>query len=301
MPTKVSHPCRNGLNASIYKDKPSDISIADVLHYLKVNNNGQYPKRIVIIAGGLAARGISFVSAYYDWHLRAMCYVEPKSASMPQMVQKVGRVCGTNKGGAPTITLYCPPGTALKLKEGRAVMKHMMEKVDEQFAATGESSGYANDIAKTAMNIKFKTSVKLTKKAALLKPSAWVEVEVEVEVESESEAEAKARAEVESEFARLIIKMFPKWSTELDGSSKIATFVDSLDPTKTGEKAYSDADMREQATQHGIKNFGQLSTIHVGKGHGFGTIIQKNESDDKKTITWQLCPELVVAHKKYFS
>ena len=72
--------------------------IADVLQYFKDNGGViKYP-RIVVIAGELASRCISYVTRDYVWHLTDMYYNPSTSTSIPELIQSVGRLCGRNKG-----------------------------------------------------------------------------------------------------------------------------------------------------------------------------------------------------------
>jgi hypothetical protein len=178
MPDEVSHPCSDGTNVSIYKNKPSSLQISDLLQYLKQNNNGQFPQRIVIVAGGLASRGISFVSADYGWHLRGMLYTPGKRTSLPDIIQKVGRLCGRNKHGAPTVYLYTDAETATKLQTGRECMDEMIKTVDTKHAETGESTGtYVGDFSTIELSKKLKVKGGLNKKVPTLHPGRWVDSE----------------------------------------------------------------------------------------------------------------------------
>lgn len=72
--------------------------IANVLQYFKDNGGViKYP-RIIVIAGELAGRCISYVTRDYVWHLTDMYYNPATSTSIPELIQSVGRLCGRNKG-----------------------------------------------------------------------------------------------------------------------------------------------------------------------------------------------------------
>jgi len=72
--------------------------IADVLQYFKDNGGVIKFPRIIVIAGELAGRCISYVTRDYGWHLTDMYYNPAASTSIPEMIQSVGRLCGRNKG-----------------------------------------------------------------------------------------------------------------------------------------------------------------------------------------------------------
>jgi hypothetical protein len=180
MPDEVSHPCRDGTNVSIYKNKPSNLQIADLLQYLKDNDNGQFPRRIVIVSGCLASRGISFVSADYLWHLRGMLYTPGKTTPpLPDIIQKVGRLTGRNKLGAPTVYLYTDFETATKLQTGRECIDEMIKTVDTKYAETGESTGtYVGDFSTIELPKKLKVKGGLNKKVPeIVKNVRWVDSE----------------------------------------------------------------------------------------------------------------------------
>jgi hypothetical protein len=72
--------------------------IADVLQYFKDNGGViKYP-RIIVIAGELAGRCISYVTRDYYWHLTDMYYNPAAGTPIPEMIQSAGRLCGLNKG-----------------------------------------------------------------------------------------------------------------------------------------------------------------------------------------------------------
>ena len=85
----------NGVSATRSEFFKADI--ADVLQYFKDNGGVEKFPRILIIAGELAGRCISYVSRDYVWHLTDMYYNPAATTSIPEMIQSVGRLCGRNK------------------------------------------------------------------------------------------------------------------------------------------------------------------------------------------------------------
>jgi hypothetical protein len=179
MPDEVSHPCSDGTNVSIYKNKPSNLQISDLLQYLKENDNGQFPRRIVIVAGGLASRGISFVSADYLWHLRGMLYTPGKRTPLPDIIQKVGRLCGRNKFGAPTVYLYTNAETVTKLQTGPACLAALVKTANTKAAETGESTPYRDIFQTIELDKTLKVVGGLNKKVPPIRPGRWVDSENE--------------------------------------------------------------------------------------------------------------------------
>jgi hypothetical protein len=74
------------------------VDITSVLQYLKDNGGVEKFPNIVIIAGELAGRCISYVSKDYGWHLTDMYYNPSKGTQIPEMIQSCGRLCGRNRG-----------------------------------------------------------------------------------------------------------------------------------------------------------------------------------------------------------
>ena len=83
-----------------------EISVPEILQYLKDNGGEKKFPRIIIISGKLAGRCISYVSKDYDWHLTDMYYNPSKSTPIPEMIQSAGRLCGRNRGKAPNLILH---------------------------------------------------------------------------------------------------------------------------------------------------------------------------------------------------
>ena len=74
------------------------INISSALQYLRDNGGVKMFPRIVIIAGKLAGRCISYVPKDYSWHLTDMYYFTTTLTSPSEMEQSVGRLCGRNRG-----------------------------------------------------------------------------------------------------------------------------------------------------------------------------------------------------------
>lgn len=84
----------------VVPDEFANITIQQALQYLKDHRLFVFSD-ILIIAGLLASRGISFTSSDYEWHLNDMYYIPSSSATIPEMIQSVGRLCGRNRGKGP--------------------------------------------------------------------------------------------------------------------------------------------------------------------------------------------------------
>lgn len=80
------------------------MQISECLQYLKDNGGSEKYPNIVIFSGDLASRGISFVSADYEWHLTCMRLLVARSCDEPELIQKV-RLCGNYNDNIP-LELY---------------------------------------------------------------------------------------------------------------------------------------------------------------------------------------------------
>ena len=83
------------------------MNISDALQYLRDNGGVKKFKNIIIIAGDLAGRCISYVPKDYSWHLTKMYYLPSASTSIPDLIQSTGRLCGRNRGKG-SLELHAP-------------------------------------------------------------------------------------------------------------------------------------------------------------------------------------------------
>jgi hypothetical protein len=85
------------------------ISIEDMFEILKNNKIETTRKNIAIITGGKADRGISFAGGNNPrWHLTQMYYNPSDTRAQPDLLQSVGRLCGTINDPIP-LELYAVP------------------------------------------------------------------------------------------------------------------------------------------------------------------------------------------------
>jgi hypothetical protein len=110
-------PIKIGKNTSILEKEVhnfSDLQIGDAISYLQENGGVDRYPRIVIIAGKMADRGITFGSSNYSecisqkqvpWHLTEMYYLAAKGTDQPNLLQAAGRLCGVYIDNIP-LTLY---------------------------------------------------------------------------------------------------------------------------------------------------------------------------------------------------
>ena len=102
---------------STYSDRVhtfSDVQIGDVISYLQENGGVEKFPRVVILAGKMADRGITFGSSNYSkcmemkclpWHLTEMYYLVADTTDQRNLLQTPGRLCGVYMDNIP-LTLY---------------------------------------------------------------------------------------------------------------------------------------------------------------------------------------------------
>jgi len=151
------------LKADMYS---SDLSISKALQYFR-RDPEKYP-RVLVIAGNMASRCISFVSRDYSLHLNHMYYLPQKSTTVPEMIQSVGRLCGRNRDKGPIH--LCTP-----LKVAQAVFSgyHFTNEIIDRGIQSGPpEESFKDTILSTKMSRekmprgrKITNKVKLPKKA----------------------------------------------------------------------------------------------------------------------------------------
>lgn len=201
------------------------IDIPDALQYLKDNGGVEKFPRIVVIAGILAGRCISYVTRDYGWHLTDMYYNAAKSTPIPEMLQSCGRLCGRNKGKSH-LHLHVTKRVADALYNGFHFTNEIVLRAIGTPAMEGENElSMASSLKSTAMNKeKYPVGRKLTSKADIKKSEFNLvkgndggkkldeytykekdDIEEE-EYESDIESDCETNYESEEEDCRLVIK-----------------------------------------------------------------------------------------------
>lgn len=298
-------------NQTVTKGEFTEVDIADVLQYFYDNGGATKFPRIIIIAGDLAGRSISYVNRNHKWHTTDMYYIPSQSATIPDMIQSAGRLCGVNQGLGHLI-LHTTKKVADALYNGyhftdevilRAMVAPILEGSD-----TEESLG--NRILKVKMNKKkLPVNRTLTSKVKLNKGSfnlvngdddglslnsyKYKEIISQVVTiareRNERETQASLTREIpQDEFYRLTQTMFLKWSK---GDNKISNFMRGLDP----EKIYTKTELQEYMKNCNINTIFLLIKNKIGKSNGYGMIMKKLDNN-----RYQLYPELREAFYRYF-
>ena len=293
-------------------------NIADVLQYFKDNGNVNKFPRIIVIAGELAGRCISYVTRDYVWHLTDMYYNPAKTTSIPEMTQSAGRLCGLNMYKSH-LRLHTPMFVATALWKG---LNFTNEAINRAIAsplldAAGEEKSFADSIKSIPMlaqkmpvgkraltnkvkvnkrdfnlvskndggesleSYKFELVEEHVAKVAKVVKVDKVPPKVDKHV-STPVVESVAKELPEDEFNRLTTVLFPKWAK---ADTKIARFMKNLDP----RKVYTEKEMKNLCNEHTIR----IDNL-MGQGHSHGVIIQKINNN------FQLYTELVCSFDKYF-
>ena len=276
-----------------------NLDITDALQFLKEHGDVKSFPRIIIIAGELAGRCISYVSRDYDWHLTDMYYNPAKSTPIPEMIQSCGRLCGRNRGKSH-LHLHCTKRVADALYDGFHFTNEIIERaIASPLLHEDDEISFSKSVKAVPMNKeKFPKGRAMTSKVEIkrkdfnlvkgddkgfgLDKYKYSEGEEPHDVISES------LTQIGNEEYERLINMFSKWSKN---TSKIAVFMQSLDPTK----CYDDTEIKELIKPlFGIDNLNKLLKYKIGNSRGFGTLLQKKDN------TYRLHPCLVKEFTKYF-
>ena len=272
-----------------------NLDITEALQFLKEVGDVKSFPRIVIIAGELAGRCISYVSRDYDWHLTDMYYNPAKSTPIPEMIQSCGRLCGRNRGKSH-LHLHCTKRVADALYDGFHFTNEIIERAiaSPLLHEDGEIS-FSKSVKAVPMNKeKFPKGREMTSKVEIKRKDfnlvkgddKGFGLDKYKYSEGEGQEEDKKEEyEIDNgEFIRLTTKMFPLWSRS---NNKIAAFMKNLQPSKV----YTEEEIKNLCIISGVRLY------DVIKKHKniYGDIIKK---DDNK---YYLNTCLVQSFNKYFS
>lgn len=155
---------------SVMKGVYFNESISNALQWLKDNGGAEVYPRVVIIAGDLAGRCISYVSADYVWHLTDMYYLPAESTPIPEMIQSCGRLCGRNRGKAH-LDLHVTKKTADAIYNGFNFTNEVMNRAIATpfYGDDMEEVSFAESVKAVKMNkMKMPKGRKLTTKVKVL-------------------------------------------------------------------------------------------------------------------------------------
>ena len=257
-------------------------SISDVLQDLK---DLRYQIPILIFAGDIAGRGVSYVSKDYGWHLTHQRLIVSKSCTEPELMQKV-RLCGVYQDEIP-LRLITTPDILYDLRKAYYKQEELVEKVK---GVADNFQGRCKDFFKEIIFEKEKMSGRhITKDRKATPDLKLVNFSVGWKYDKD-EAKEDDCDYPRSEYERLVGKMFAKWSS--DDSTNISRFIHNLDP----EKEYTHDEILQLCEETGInqKNLKNLTIVSTGKSNGYGMILQIENN------RYRLYECLRESYKKYF-
>jgi hypothetical protein len=270
-----------------FEDETKD-PISVVLQELK-DTNPRLP--VIIFAGDIAGRGVSYVSRDYKWHLTHQRLIVSKSCPEPELMQKV-RLCGVYKDDLP-LTLVSTTDIIADLRKAYFKQEELVGKVRE---AADSFQGKCRDFFKEVIFEKEKMSGRHTTKDPKARPELQLvdfAVGWDYYKERRDEDEQSLPEEYpKKEFERLTGKMFPKWASD-EGATHISRFMVDLDP----QKEYTHSEMLELCRQSGVgnKNLKNLTVpSNHGKSNGYGMILQVQNN------RYRLYPVLKEAFEAFF-
>jgi hypothetical protein len=256
-------------------------TISNVLQDLKDNS---HKTPILIFAGDIAGRGVSYVSRDYGWHLTHQRLIVAKSCSEPELMQKI-RLCGVYRDQLP-LKLVTTEEIARDLRKAYLKQEELVDKVR---AVADSFSGQCRDFFREIPFEKEKMSGRHITKDPKAKPELQL---VEYSVGWEYE-ESKGGAEYpKKEFERLVNKMFPKWSADA-GMTNISRFMHEMQ----SDKKYTHKEIVGLCEETGIskKNLKNLTLVSSGKSNGYGQILEVVEGE------YQIYSCLREAHQHWFA
>lgn len=281
----------------------SGVSIGDVLQYFEriTKNTTIKISHIAIIADRMADRSISFVSNNYNvntqrgWRCSHMYYIPSKNATIPMLLQAVGRLCGNFDDDISGI-LYTPKEVCENIIKGYYIQKEMLLRADKSILDESikkcmtEMKFNKKKIPSRKLGIQENTKITnvvvgihdggaildfYTKKLGEIEKLKYENIDIqqedleEIKEYESSDILSSRRIIGDVEYIRLTTKCFPKWKIS---QTKIAQFIRNLDPVKL----YTEYDIKNLCAVYGIKQLIHLmKTEYKGGSNGHGIIIQK--------------------------
>jgi len=265
-------------------------SISKFLQELKEEGVSKYP-HIMIFAGDLAGRSISFVSQDYKWHLTDQRLLISTSCDEPELIQKI-RLCGVYKDEIP-LKLYTTKKTIDDLRKAYIRQEEILftlcdSKAEhartfiESMEMNEEKFGRRSMVKDDKAGIKIKrvdkeigwdlNTYKMMKIGGIYVPKSMPPSDFFDKLDDDISYE---------------VKMFKKWSRE---DTKVALFMQELDPDKIYTKKEMMAYLVEKKLPNSYSSFFIRETV---KSRGYGKILIEQNGV-------RLRPELVESFKLYF-
>lgn len=301
---------RKGNLHEIYK-----YSISSFLQKLKDNGGITKHPNIIIFAGELSGRGISFVSDDYIWHLTHQRLLVSKDCDEPELIQKI-RLCGLYNNSNRELLLYSTKKILddlviayFKQEEILCNLKSLNDTFEGDCKSFIEKLPINKDkISKRKMikdlNSSFNLNIVNDKVGWNMNVYIKKELPPAVYYECYSkEAPCKKTrldfiknfiksfrdinrttiiTNIDPEIIRLV-KLFPKWATK---QTKIALFLQNLDPNKM----YTSTEFKKMCKDREIV-LSHLLVKDYAESSGYGIIIEK--VDDHYRLRKELVSEFI--------
>lgn len=273
-----------------------EIHIGLIIEYLQ--KIGNKIKRILIISGNMANRGISFGSTNYDqciklnmvpWHLTEMYFTPPVCMDGSNLLQSAGRLCGCYRDNIP-LTLYS--NFTKDIKKCYNFQEEIIHRSKMDDSETMKESLVTIPISKTKVPRRklYSKSVKISfnKVKNDSKDGGW---------EWEENKEKVIEGIDDVEIARLE-KRFDEWSNKKvsEDGLKVRNFMIKI--VKNGaNKIYDEEEIKSICKEVGIQRLTQLTYYKKNNinGHGYGMILEVLPGDK-----YRLQPKLVNKVIDYF-
>jgi hypothetical protein len=292
----------NGNGISFTKGEVSFKSKKSISSFLQVlkNEGLEIHPHIIIFAGDLAGRSISFTSEDYQWHLTDQRLLVSNTCDEPELIQKI-RLCGIYKDDIP-LRLYSTKKIILDLKKAFFRQEEIISSLKDtemksldfinsmemntkklthrnmvkdqyiqfEFKKVNKETGWSMDLYET--KVKLKVEPKL--EPNLVEPNL-VEPKLEPNVEPnfECKVECKVESNVECKVDLIIDKIRKHLSTN---KTFISKFLLSIDPTIFYKKDDL-LDILKKAGYQQPKNY--IKSLLGSTKYGFGHSIFENEND----------------------
>ena len=308
----------NGNGISFTKGEVSFKSKKSISSFLQVlkNEGLETHPHIVIFAGDLAGRSISFTSEDYQWHLTDQRLLISNTCDEPELIQKI-RLCGIYKDDIP-LRLYSTRKTIFDLKKAFFRQEEIISSLQDSemksldfinsmeintkklthrnivkdqyiqfhFKKVNKETGWSMDLYET--KVKHKVEPKLEHKLELESNlcskvesnlCSNVELESKVELESNlcSNVESNLCSKVESNLCSNVELIIDKIRKHLSANKTcISKFLLSIDPTIFYKKDEL-LDILKKAGYQQPKNY--IKSLLSSTKYGFGHSIFENENE----------------------
>ena len=247
----------NGISYYDGEMKTSRLTISKFLQYIKDNKN-KYPF-ILIFAGDLAGRCISFVSEDREWHLTDQRLLVSGSCDEPELIQKI-RLCGVYNDNLP-LRLYTPRKTIEDLQKAYLKQEEIISYLHQHKAECVRTS-----IQKMEMSKKKFTNRSMVKdknaEINLIRVDKEVGWDYEKKVEQVEHIETKEQVEqVETKLIETILKIIKGKPT------KMSTFLSQL-----SNRLYTKTDLYDILKKCGYQSPSSILPSYLSKkekGYGF--------------------------------